>query len=97
MKNPDKLRDSSLNGVTAFDDENGKRITAVRVLDFVKMYSPESFRKVYTNVCSHLNEIEELVQGIPCTFNDIEVISDNRKRYYKETFKIRLNLLGTYC
>lgn len=49
--------------------------------------------KITKMIKTHLNEIECLINSIPNSFNDVEIITDNRKKYYFETIKERLRML----
>ena len=42
---------------------------------------------------SNYKTIEAFINGIPSMFEDVLVISDNRKEYYLKTLKIRLEYL----
>lgn len=96
LNDEEKLYSSALNGITAYEDDEEKLITAKNVLSYIKLYSSKTFLKVYKNVSNHLNEIIKLIEDIPNKFNDIEIISNNRKEYYIKTFKIRLNFIEEY-
>ena len=89
-----KLCSSAINGVTAYEDDEEKRITAMNILKVIKENKPETFAKVYTNILSNFTEIEQLIYDIPNEYNGISVISDNRKDYYLKTIKIRLDYIA---
>ena len=89
-----KLYSSAINGVTAYEDDEEKRITAVNLLRVIKEYMPTTFVKVYNNIISNFEKIENLIYDIPNEYNGIQVISDNRKDYYLKTLKIRLEYIA---
>ena len=96
MNSKEKLFSSALNGITAYEDENEKRI---RNEDILKINNDDlrcSIKRVYAEVTSKIGEIEEFINAIPLSFNGIDVMSDIRKKYYLETLKLRLeNILHT--
>ena len=55
---------------------------------------PETFINVYNKVMNKLGEIENLIKEIPNEYNDIQIITDNRKDYYIKTLKIRLQYIA---
>lgn len=65
----------------------------IRIEDILKIKNADlskSIHKVFKLVEQKLNEIEDLIYNIPSSFNGVEIMSDIRKKYYIETFKIRL-------
>ena len=93
LSDNDKLASSALNGVTAYEDNDEKRI---RNEDIIKIKNNDlklSLARVGNLVESKLNEIVEFINSIPSRFNDVDVMSDVRKEYYLKTFKLRLSSL----
>lgn len=88
-----KLISSSTNCITAYEDDEGQRISIKKILDLNIPALKNAIKNVTQNVCSHLTDIENLINNIPETDNDIIVMSSLRKEYYIKTFKIRLNML----
>lgn len=88
-----KLYSSAINGVTAYENDEEKRITAMNILKEIKENMPSTFVKVYNNIIGNLEKIEKLINDIPNEYNGIPVISDNRKDYYLKTLKIRLDYI----
>lgn len=93
LEDEDKLFSSSINGVTAYEDDEEKRITAMNILKVIKENIPSTFEKVYKAIMSNLKKIEKLINDIPNEYNGIPIISDNRKKYYLKTLKIRLDYI----
>ncbi len=94
LEDDNKLYSSALNGITAYEDDDEKRITALYILDFINVNMPETFINVYNKVMNKLGEIENLLKEIPNEYNDIQIITDNRKDYYIKTLKIRLQYIA---
>ncbi len=88
-----KLYSSAINGVTAYENDEEKRIAAMNILKEIKENMPSTFVKVYNNIIGNLEKIEKLINDIPNEYNGIPVISDNRKDYYLKTLKIRLDYI----
>ncbi len=53
----------------------------------------EATKRVYAKVMKRLPCIEAFISEIPNEYSDILIVSENRKTYYLETFKIRLKTL----
>ncbi len=86
-----KLRSSALNGITAYEDESEKRISNLNILELNNVDLDKAIIRVYEKVVDELDEIEDVIKSIPNDFNNLQIMSDDRKLYYIETFKLRLN------
>ncbi len=86
-----KLRSSALNGITAYEDESEKRISNLYILELNNVDLDKAIIRVYEKVVDELDEIKDFIESIPNDFNDLQIMSDDRKLYYIETFKLRLN------
>ena len=93
MSNKEKLLSSALNGITAYEDDKERRIRIEDILKIKNTDLSKSIHRVYKLVEQKLNEIEDLINGIPSSFNGVEIMSDVRKKYYIKTFKIRLEMI----
>lgn len=93
LNDNEKLLDSSMNGVTAYEDDEGKTVTIRNILDIIKTNKPDVLNKIYDKVMNKIEDIENFIFSIPNEYNDIDIISDNRKLYYLKTLKIRLNYI----
>lgn len=97
LEEKDRLTSSALNGITAYEDDEEKRIS---ILNFIR-FKNEDFKKacnrVYKKVNEELENIEEMILSIPESFNGLTIMTENRKRYYIETFKIRINNILKIC
>lgn len=90
LNDNERLSSSSLNGTTAYEDDEGNRIGAVSIIKFIKEYDQNAIPRVCENVLQHMKQIEDFINNIPVSFNGVDIISENRKKYYIETIKIRL-------
>lgn len=93
LSDQEKLLSSALNGITAYEDDNEKRI---RNEDIVKLNNNDlklSIARIKKLVVSKKDEITAFINDIPFSFNGVEVMSDCRKEYYIKTFAIRLETL----
>ena len=93
LSDKEKLMSSALNGITAYEDDDEKRI---RNEDIVKINNEDlklSIIRVKNLVESKMNEIVDFINNIPSDFKESEIISDIRKEYYIKTFKMRFKLI----
>lgn len=88
-----KLLSSATNGITAYEDDNESQITIAKMLKNKNQDFIESMKRVYERASKRLPDIETFIKDIPNEFFDTLIISENRKAYYIETFKIRLSML----
>ena len=89
----EKLMSSALNGITAYEDDNEKRI---RNEDIVKINNADlktAIGRIKNLVESKMNEIIAFINDIPASFNDVDVMSNIRKEYYIKTFLLRFEAL----
>lgn len=93
LEDDNKLFSSAINGITAYEDDDEKRISALSILEYIKANNKETFSRVYNNIINHLGEIENLINGIPFSYMDTQIISSIRKEYYLKTLMIRLNYI----
>lgn len=93
LSDESKLYSSAINGITAYEDDNEKRITAINILKIIKDTKEDTFDNVYKKMIANFESIVEMINRIPKEHNDVEVMSDKRKEYYIRTLKIRLNFI----
>lgn len=93
LSDQDKLRSSSLNGITAYEDDDDNRIRLIDIMKIDNEDLKESIVRVANNISEHFDEIVNFINNIPCIYEGIEIISENRKKYYIETIKLRFNEL----
>lgn len=98
MNDEQRLYSSAINGITAYEDDDEKRISILSIIKIVEENNKDAIYRVCDKVKKHLAEIEQFINDLPNSFQDVEVISELRKQYYLKTFKIRLeNILEKYC
>ena len=95
LNDNNKLISSAINGITAYEDDDEKRITNLEMIDYIKKYASNNIKEVCNNIKSHLDEIKDFINSIPNYYNNIMIISNGRKEYYYKTINIRLNQLIT--
>ena len=93
MSSEEKLMSSSLNGITAYEDDNEKRISNLDIIKYVKKNNPDSITRVLKIVNDNLEQIKGFINNIPYNYNDIVIMSEIRKEYYIKTLEIRLSKL----
>ena len=86
-----KLLSSALNGITAYEDDEERRIRNEDILKINNSDLKESIERVYALFASKQKEILSFINDIPASFNGIDVISDLRKDYYIKTLMIRFH------
>ena len=91
MSSEERLNSSALNGITAYEDDNGERITNIDIIKYIEKYNPKTIERVVTNIKSKLNNIKDFINSIPNKYKNIDIISDVRKNYYFNTLMIRLD------
>ena len=90
LADDERLNSSALNGITAYEDDKGERITNTDIIRYIKKYSPKTIERVVANIKSKLNDIKDFINSIPNKYKNIDIISDDRKEYYIKTLIIRL-------
>ncbi len=93
MSSEEKLMSSSLNGITAYEDDNEKRISNLDIIKYVKKNNPDSITRVLKIVNDNLEQLKGFINNIPYDYNDIVIMSEIRKEYYIKTLEIRLSKL----
>ena len=93
IEDEDKLNSSAINGITAYEDDEEKRISVFNVLKIIEKTNKDAIKRVCDNVVKNLEKIKRFINEIPSSFNGVEIMSDIRKEYYIKTFMIRLEML----
>ena len=91
MSDKEKLFSSALNGITAYENNDEKRIRNEDIVKIDNQDLKDSIKRVSSLFECILNDIISFISDIPENFLGVEIISDLRKRYYIETLKLRLN------
>lgn len=89
LSDPKRLYSSAMNGVTAYEDDDEKRIRNEELVKLDNEDLRKSMKKVAVLVEERFGEITTFINGIPSSFMGVAVMSGERKRYYIETFRIR--------
>ena len=79
LKDESKLYSSAINGITAYEDDDEKRINAVKILDYIKINRPDTILRVYDKMLSTFIKIENFIYQIPNIFVGVIIISNDRK------------------
>ena len=90
LSDKDRLYSSALNGITAYEYDDEKRIRNEDILKINNKDLKAAVAKVNKLLNEKLAEIISFINDIPATFLGLEIISDIRKEYYIKTLKIRL-------
>ncbi len=93
MSSNEKLTSSAINGISAYEDDNEKRISNSDIVKYVKKYNPKSLERVIRKVDDNMSKIKEFIYAIPNEYENVKIMSDIRKEYYLKTIEIRLNKL----
>ncbi len=86
-----KLRSSALNGITAYEDDNENRISILKILNLNNEDLNNAIIKVYELFNDKFNDIVQFINEIPIKYNNLLIISNERKEYYIETIKLRFD------
>ncbi len=91
LQDETKLRSSALNGITAYEDDLEKRISNLQILNINNEDLYNAIIKVYELINNKFNDIATFINEIPNQYNELSVMSNNRKQYYIETIKLRID------
>ena len=91
LSDEEKLTSSALNGITAYEDDNEKRIRNEEIMRFVNNDLELAKEKIRELVDKNINKIKDFINSIPSNFNGVDIMSDLRKNYYLQTFLTRYN------
>ncbi len=93
LSNSTRLASSALNGVTAYEDDNGTRLSNLQFLQLDNEDLKKAIALVYPKVFACFPAIKSFILSIPHEFKGVPITSENRAKYYVETFRLRLELL----
>lgn len=93
LSDNNRLLSSALNVITAYEDDNEKRMTAREILSVNNKDLKEALIRVSAIVKDRLEEIKKFINEIPETYKNIQIISKVKKEYYLKTLELRLSLL----
>ena len=84
-----RLFSSALNGITAYEDDEEKRIRNSEILLLDNSDLRQSIIRVYELVKDKLAEINRFIDDVPSDYDGLLIMSEERKRFYKETLRLR--------
>lgn len=91
------MESSVLNGITAYENDEGGRIT---ISQFLKL-GDEDLRNavvtVYEKASSKFADIEGFILSIPHEFKETAIITENRAKFYVESLRMRLKMALRPC
>ena len=94
LEDDKRLFSSAINGITAYEDDEGNAIRANQILLIDNPDLKQSIERVKKLMNDNFDKIINLINEIPNTYNGVDIMSENRKEYYIKTLKIRMeNLL----
>ena len=93
LADKEKLLSSALNGITAYEDDNEKRIRNDQIVKINNDDLKASIERIKKLINSKMKEIVNFINAIPSSFNGVDVMSYLRKEYYIKTFQIRFETL----
>ena len=93
LADKEKLLSSALNGITAYEDDNEKRIRNDQIVKINNDDLKASIERIKKLINSKMKEIVNFINAIPSSFNGVDVMSCLRKEYYIKTFQIRFETL----
>lgn len=93
LSDDNRLKSSALNGVTAYEDDFGNRLSNLNILNLNDSYLHDAIIDVYEKVSSKLDDIENFINSIPNKYIEILIMSNERKEYYIKSLKIRLEVI----
>lgn len=93
LKDENKLISSSSTIVTAYEDDQEKRLNIKDILNIDNVDLKKSLAKVYNTVINKIDEIKSFINDIPEKNDGIDIMSSNRKLYYIRTMEIRLEMI----
>lgn len=93
LKDENKLISSSSTIVTAYEDDQEKRLNIKDILNIDNVDLQKSLAKVYSIVINKIDEIKSFINDIPEKNDGIDIMSSNRKLYYIRTMEIRLEMI----
>lgn len=94
MKNKDKFIKLESSRLTNYL-KNGKTLNTKELLSLWQEYPKlaDAIKNNYVLIKKELQNIENAIDSIPNSYNSLEIISDTRKKYYKDSLNVRMKYL----
>ena len=96
MSDEIRLNDSSINCITAYEDDDDNNILFLDLLSSNNEDLIKSIKKVLNNLKGKEKEITNFVKNISNEYKDVKITSDLRKEYYLKTFELRITKLKDF-
>ncbi len=90
LENEEKFINSVYNSSISAFSKNDKKINPLK---YIESMENKDLNYAILRIVPRINlkEIEEIINSVPNKFNNLEIISDTRKKFYIETIKYRYN------
>lgn len=94
MSNEKNFIGTEINQLTIYS-KNEHVLTAKKLLSLWKEYPDlaDALKRNYPLIKNNMDAIDKMIDSIPTSYKGLEVISDVRKEYYKESLNIRMEYL----
>ena len=94
IKNKDKFIKLESSRLTNYS-KNGKILNTKELLSLWREYPKlaDAIKNNYVLIKKELQNIENVIDSIPNSYNGLKIISDTRKKYYKDSLNVRMNYL----
>lgn len=96
MSDEIRLNDSSINCITAYEDDDDNNILFLDLLSSNNEDLIKSIKRVLNNLKGKEKEITNFVKNISNEYKDVKITSDLRKEYYLKTFELRITKLKDF-
>ena len=96
MSDESRMIDSSINCITAYEDDEGNNIHFLDLLNSNNQDLMNSIDKILDILKYKKEEIYNFINSIDNAYKDISITSDIRKKYYLKTFEYRVDRLKNY-
>ncbi len=92
-----RLVGSALNGITAYEDDKGGRVSSLQFLKLDNDDLKKAVVEIYPKASACFPAISDFIFSIPNEFKGVAIISENRAKFYVETFRLRLEMMLRPC
>ncbi len=97
LSDPGRMESSALNGITAYENDEGGRITISQFLKLDNEDLRNAVVSVYEKASSKFADIEGFILSIPHEFKETAIITENRAKFYVESLRMRLKMTLRPC
>ena len=96
MSDEKRLNNSSINCITAYEDDEGNNIHFLDLLKNNNKDLVKAIEKVLNKLKDKDTEITNFVNNINNEYGNVKITSDLRKEYYLKTFELRITKLKDF-